>query len=59
MTKYGTFVMFQNKTTDEVIEVALADEESLSKYGSDNDWREVAGTEDIGDDDSKEENKEL
>jgi hypothetical protein len=41
MTKYGTFVMYQNKETDEVIEIPLADEETLNKYASDRNWREV------------------
>lgn len=59
MVKYGTFKMYQNIETDEVIEVALADEESLNKYASDNNWREVGGTEDSSEGDSKEENKEL
>jgi hypothetical protein len=56
MVKYGTFVMYQNKTTDEVIEVALADEEELRKYAEDPDWREVGNTDDHTDsEDNKEE----
>lgn len=41
MIKYGTFRMYQNINTDEVIEVALADEEELEKYAGDRNWREV------------------
>ena len=45
MIKYGTFAMFQNKDTDEVKEVPLADEEELKKYAGDKDWKRV-GAED-------------
>lgn len=41
MTKYGTYVMYQNIETDEVVEIALADEETLNKYANDTNWREV------------------
>ena len=55
MTKYGTFVMYQHKTTDEVIEIALADEEELKKYAEDPEWREVGEP----DTDSEKEDQEL
>jgi len=45
MEKYGAFVTFQNTETDEVIEIALADEEGIKKYAGDNKWRELGDTE--------------
>lgn len=54
MVKYGTFVTYQNKTTDEVIEVALADEEELKKYAEDPDWREVGNSDDTDSEDEEE-----
>lgn len=39
--KYGTFIMYQNTETDEVVEVPLADEETLNKYANDRNWKEV------------------
>jgi len=45
MTKYGTYAMFQNKETDEVKEIPLADEEELKKYAEDSDWRKVGAEE--------------
>ena len=44
MIKYGTFIMYQNTETDEVVEVPLADEETLNKYANDRNWREVGYT---------------
>ena len=46
MIKYGTYRMYQNITTDEVVEVALADEEELEKYAGDRNWKEVGHEED-------------
>jgi hypothetical protein len=46
MEKYGTFVTFQNTETDEVIEIALADEEGIQKYARDSKWRTVGTDED-------------
>lgn len=54
--KYGTFVLYQNKTTDEVIEVALADEETLNKYANDRNWREVGN---INDESSTEKEQDI
>jgi len=59
MTKYGTFVMYQNIETDEVVEVALADEETLNKYANDRNWREVgAQSEPTNDTDKTDEDSE-
>ena len=41
MIKYGTYRMYQNINTDEVIEVALADEEELEKYAGNRNWKEI------------------
>jgi len=54
MVKYGTFVMFQNTETDEIVEVALADQEGIKKYAEDSRWREVGyPTDDNTDSDPK------
>lgn len=55
MTKYGTFVMYQNIETNEVVEIPLVDEEFLNKYANDTNWREVGAPE--GDDAENEEEK--
>jgi hypothetical protein len=57
MIKYGTFRMYQNIYTDEVVEVALADEEELEKYAGDHNWKEV-GQEENNSDNTGSSNKE-
>lgn len=45
MNKYGTFIIYQNIDTDEVVEIPLADEDTLNKYANDQNWKEIDGTE--------------
>lgn len=40
MEKYGTYVSYQNIETKEIIDIPLSDNESITKYASDEAWRE-------------------
>lgn len=59
MIKYGTFAMFQNITTDEIKEIALADESELEKYGEDPNWKRVGEEDSDSEEPTEAETKEL
>ncbi len=57
MIKYGTYKMYRNINTDEVIEVALADEVELEKYAGNKNWKEVGHESSSADTESSNEEK--